>query len=99
MFGISVHIATAGCGDNRDKPRFVEQGASTIWGHITKTNTRLVILRFSQRRSLEHGPTSLPGEQTSVNRFLMGPRLFLDMVSFLRGSSWNSNLCHNMDAK
>lgn len=44
MFGISVHIATAGCGDNRDKPRFVEQGASTIWGHITKTNTRLKVL-------------------------------------------------------
>lgn len=62
MFGISVHIATADCGDNRDKPRFVEQGASTIWSHITKTNTRLVILRFSRRRSLEHGPASLPGE-------------------------------------
>lgn len=32
MFGISVHTVTAGCGDNRDKSRFVEQGASTIWG-------------------------------------------------------------------
>lgn len=68
-------------------------------GHIMKANTRLVILRFSQRRSLERRPTLLAGEQTSANSFLMGLSLFSDMVSFLRSSSWNSNLCHNMDAR
>jgi hypothetical protein len=40
MLRISVHTLTVGFGDNRAKPRDVEQEVLPFGGHITKRNTR-----------------------------------------------------------